>query len=342
MDSSCSSPITKGRFLLLTIDSFKGVFPALVTPLTPEETIDRETLKVLICRMVDSNVNGIVILGSSGEGAVLPANVQEEIIEEVVEMVAGKIPVVVGIGGLSTAESIRKCRTAKQLGASGVLLLPPFYYSLPQQEVICYYQSVADKIELPVIIYNIPQLTKIAVSPETVAILCRHANIIGLKDSSGNFIAFQNMVYASEGESFHLFQGAAPLALAGMFIGAKGWISPVANIDPATEIALYAAWCQGDLTAARQLQKKMNQWAKVMNHNGHPVGVNAKALLYLTGIGMNVTLRPSPVMDEAELNGLDQLVEAFGLKDAGVECGHGGYLSSNDPVCMKTERSPRG
>ncbi len=300
---------------MLNTDNFKGVFPALISPLTPEQTLDGKALEILIQRMVNSGVNGIVILGSSGEGPILPISIQEEMMERAVTIVAGRIPVASGISGLNTSESIKKSKIVKSIGAEGILLLPPFYYPLPQKEVIDYYQCVADQSELPVIIYNIPALTKVAISPEAVAVLSRHPNIIGLKDSSGNFIAFQNMIYAAAGQNFNLVQGAAPLTLAGMFMGAQGWISPVGNVDPQLEVSLYSAWSKGDLITAQKLQKKMNNWAKIMNYNGRPVALNAKAVLFLMGLCHNIVLSPSLALSEDELKNLKKFVKDLGLID---------------------------
>ena len=115
------------------------------------------------------------------------------------------------------------------------------------------------------------------------------------------------MINASEGQNFNLVQGAAPLILAGMFMGAQGWISPIGNVDPQLEVSLYSAWSKGDVITAQKLQKKMNNWAKLMNYNGRPVAVNAKVILSLMGMCHNETSHPFSTIPDDEINDLYRL-----------------------------------
>ena len=234
----------------------KGVFPAMATPLTPEEKIDQASLKKLVHYLIDGGIHGIVALGSTGEFPAMNESMRQQVMETTLAEVNGKVPVLIGCGEPGTQRTVEQVKIAGKTKAAAVLVAVPYYFNMDQPAVIRHYQTVADASSLPVVIYNFPQMTKVAFTADTVAKLAEHPNIIGIKDSSGDFFGMQRFIDVTAGADFAVMSGNPALGLSAYQLGAKGGIYAGCSLFPKQCAAVYNAFINGDMTAAVEMQKK--------------------------------------------------------------------------------------
>jgi 4-hydroxy-tetrahydrodipicolinate synthase len=234
----------------------KGVYPAMATPLTPEEKIDKEALRKLVHYLIKGGIHGIVALGSTGEFPAMTESMRQQVMETTLEEVKGQIPVLIGCGEPGTQRTVEQVKIAGQTKASGVLVAVPYYFNIDQPAVIRHYQMVAEASSLPVVLYNFPQMTKIAFTADTVAKLAEHPNIIGIKDSSGDFFGMQRFIEVTAGTDFAVMSGNPALGLSAYQFGAKGGIYAGCSLFPKQCADVYKAFIAGDMETALELQKK--------------------------------------------------------------------------------------
>ena len=234
----------------------KGVFPAMATPLTPEEKIDETSLKKLVHYLIDGGIHGIVALGSTGEFPAMNESMRQQVMETTLAEANGKVPVLIGCGEPGTQRTVEQVKIAGKTKAAAVLVAVPYYFNMDQPAVLRHYQTVADASSLPVVIYNFPQMTKVAFTADTVAKLAEHPNIIGIKDSSGDFFGMQRFIDVTAGADFAVMSGNPALGLSAYQLGAKGGIYAGCSLFPKQCSAVYNAFMNGDMTAAVEMQKK--------------------------------------------------------------------------------------
>jgi len=294
------------------IKKLKGCFPAIATPLDMEEKVDKKGLRKLINKVTAAGVDGIVVLGTAGEGPMLEFKEKCRAIEIAVGEINGRIPVIVGTGDVSTKKIKENNRQAAKLGASAALVVPPFYFGQSQETMIDFYKDLAQEDSLPILIYNIPAVTKIYIEPETVSILSQEEGIIGIKDSSGNFNNFQTIIEL-QSDKFVAFQGIGPLIYASLLLGAKGSISPIPNVAPKLEVGLHEAVRQGDIERAKELQAKIKKLVSLWVSSG-PITTVLKAILNLQGICEYISVRPNPKLNDEKLKTLKEKFEQLSLQ----------------------------
>lgn len=236
----------------------KGVYPAMATPLTPDEKVDKAAVRKVVRYLLDGGVYGLVVLGSTGEFPAMTESMRQDAIEATIDEVHGRVPVLIGCGEPGTQRTIEQVRAAAQTGADAVLVAVPYYFPLDQAAVIRHYQAVAEVSQLPVVMYNFPQMTKIAIAPDTVAKLATHPNIIGIKDSGGDFVNMQRYIEATADEDFAVLSGNPALGLSGYQLGAKGGIFAGCSLFPKQCTDVYNAFIAGDMAAAVAIQKKVS------------------------------------------------------------------------------------
>ena len=236
----------------------KGVYAAMATPLTPDEKVDKSGVRKLVRYLLDGGLHGLVVLGSTGEFPAMTESMRNHVIETALEAVQGKIPVLIGCGEPGTQRTIEQVKIAMRTKADGLLVALPYYFPLDQPAVTRHYQMVAEASTLPVCLYNFPQMTKITMAPDTVAKLAAHPNIIGVKDSAGDFVGMQRYLDVTAGERFALMSGSPALGLSALELGAQGGIFAGASLFPRQCADVYNAFLRGDMPAAIALQKKIS------------------------------------------------------------------------------------
>ncbi len=241
-----------------SLSKFKGIIPPLVTPLTDEETLDISGLERLINHVIQGGVHGIFILGTTGESTSLPYKLRHELIKHTCKFVNKRVPVLVGITDTAIQESLSLAETAANSGASAVVAAPPYYFSLGQPELIEYYEHLADRLSIPMFLYNMPSHTKINIDPETVYTLSKNSNIIGLKDSSANTAYFNKVAYKMQGnKDFSMFVGPEEITAEVVLMGASGGVNGGANMFPELYVQLYEAASTGKLEETKKLHQKI-------------------------------------------------------------------------------------
>lgn len=233
-----------------------GVWPALATALTADETLDRPGLARLTEYCLQAGVYGVVALGSTGEFPAMTEAMRETITSAVVESVRERVPVIVGCGECGTKKTIRQVQALTGSGADAALVALPYYYPLDQPAVHRYYEAVADDSPVPIVLYNFPQMTKVTIAAETLGHLAAHPNVIGVKDSSGDFVGLQRYISAAEGHDFAVMCGNPALGLAAYIHGANGGIFAGASLAPKLCVQVYDAFVAGNLAAAIALQRR--------------------------------------------------------------------------------------
>jgi 4-hydroxy-tetrahydrodipicolinate synthase len=234
----------------------KGVFAAMATPLTPDEEVDKSGVRKLVRYLLDGGLHGLVVLGSTGEFPAMTESMRRNLIETALDEVQKKVPVLIGCGEPGTQRTIEQVKIAMKTKADGLLVALPYYFPLDQPAVIRHYQMVAEASTLPVCLYNFPQMTKITMAPDTVAKLAAHPNIIGVKDSAGDFVGMQRYLEVTAGEHFAVMSGNPALGLSAYQLGAKGGIFAGASLFPRQCVEVYNAFVRGDMPTAVALQKK--------------------------------------------------------------------------------------
>ncbi|KEO74273.1 dihydrodipicolinate synthase [Anditalea andensis] len=236
----------------------KGIITPMVTPLLDNNTLDIVGLERLINHVISGGVHGLFILGTTGESTSLPYALRDELVRRTCAMVDRKIPVLVGITDTAPSESLRLAEIAANEGADAVVAAPPYYFSMGQPELIEYYEYLADSINLPLYLYNMPSHTKIVIEPNTVHSLSKHRNIIGLKDSSANNVYLNSVInMMKDRPDFSLLVGPEELMAETVLLGGHGGVNGGANMFPSLYVQLYEAAFTGDLEKVKLLHSKV-------------------------------------------------------------------------------------
>lgn len=248
----------------------RGVVPPMITPLAAENRLDQAGLAQLVEHLVQGGVHALFILGTTGEGLSLSHPIRRALITQVCDLVAGRLPLLVGVTDTSLVESIDLAEFAGNAGASAVVLAPPVYFPHEQGELAHYARLVAERSPLPVMLYNIPSLTKIAFEPNTVAELCSVSNIIGLKDSSGDLDYFQAIRHRTKTRSdWSLLSGHDLLFGQAVPNGAHGGVCGGANIFPRLFVDLYDAAIASDYERVAHIQQSIAKLSELYRLRGN-------------------------------------------------------------------------
>lgn len=233
---------------------FKGMATAMVTPMTATG-VDYEALGRFIDFQLDSGINALVAVGTTGESATLSPQERNEVIRFTVDRVNGRVPVIAGTGTNNTAHAISYTESACAIGADAVLVVTPYYNKATQAGLIAHFSAIADKSDKPVILYNVPSRTGCNLLPATVAELSKHPNISAIKEASGNMAQIVE-IFARCGDSIDVYSGEDAITIPMMAMGAKGAISVLSNVAPAQSVAMTDAFFAGRLDEAAGMQCK--------------------------------------------------------------------------------------
>ncbi|SJM52975.1 4-hydroxy-tetrahydrodipicolinate synthase [Brevundimonas diminuta 3F5N] len=239
----------------MTAPLFKGVITALITPLR-DGNVDEAAFKRLLERQIAAGVHGVVPMGTTGESATLHLDEHKRVVEQCVEIAAGRIRVIAGAGASATDKAIELTRFAKTVGADGTLVVTPYYNRPSQAGMHAHFEAVADAVQLPILLYNVPGRTGVDLSNETVAALSAHSNIVGIKDATGD-VARASWMRANIDGAFDLISGDDSSYLGYAAHGGVGVISVTSNVAPEAMVALYDAIQAGDFAAARSWQERL-------------------------------------------------------------------------------------
>lgn len=239
----------------MTAPLFKGVITALITPLR-DGNVDEAAFERLLERQIQAGVHGVVPMGTTGESATLHADEHARVVELCVRLAAGRVRVIAGAGASATDKAIDLVRHAKTVGADGALVVTPYYNRPSQTGLISHFEAIAEAVQLPVLLYNVPGRTGVDLTNESVARLAKHPNVVGIKDATGDVARVSWMRNHIEGQ-FALISGDDPSWLGYSAHGGHGVISVTSNVAPEAMVALYDAFEAGDLATARSWQDRL-------------------------------------------------------------------------------------
>ncbi len=230
-----------------------GIITAMLTPMNGDESINYGELRNQVRRQINAGVHGLFCLGTNGEGYILSETEKLEIARTVIDENNGRLPVYAGTGCIGTRDTIELSKKAESLGADVLSVVAPYFAATSQNELYTHYASIAEAVDIPILLYNIPARTGVNLSVETVAKLAEIPNIVGIKDSSGNFDAILQYIEKTP-DDFIVLSGNDSLVLWTLTAGGCGGICGIANLFPATMASIYETWKKGDFKEAKNIQ----------------------------------------------------------------------------------------
>jgi 4-hydroxy-tetrahydrodipicolinate synthase len=289
--------------------SFEGSMVAMVTPFR-DGRVDEGKISELVEFHVKNGTDAIIPCGTTGESPTLSHDEHKQVVEATIKAVAGRVPVIAGTGSNSTAEAIDMTQHAKAAGANGVLMVCPYYNKPTQTGLIAHYRAVAEAVDIPIILYNIPGRTGVNMLPETVATLADLPNIAAMKEASGSLEQMTELISIC-GDRLTVVSGDDTLTLPLMAVGGKGVISVIANIIPKETAEMTRAALNGDWKRAKEIHLRIFPLCKAMFYETNPGPV--KTAMQLLG-RLNGELRlPLTPMSDANRDKLAKALKAYGL-----------------------------
>lgn len=256
----------------------KGIIVPICTPFNEDESLNLKELEIQINRMIDEGIDGIFCFGTNGEGYILNGKEKEEVLKTAVRVVNGRVPVYAGTGCISTKETIEQSLMAKKAGADILSIITPSFAKASQEELYRHYKTIAEAVDMPILLYNIPARTGNALEPETVKELSKIPNIVGAKDSSGDFDNLKAYIAISkENPNFKVLSGNDSLILDSLIEGGAGAIAGCANVYPHTLASIYDLFIEGKLEEARIVQNSIASFRAVFKY-GNPNTIVKKAV----------------------------------------------------------------
>lgn len=271
---------------------FKGSWVALATPMSEDTSVDPAALRRLIDFHVDAGTTGLVIAGTTGESATLAKQEHLALLEAACEAAGDRIPVMAGTGSNSTAQTIELSKAASELPIAGLLTVTPYYNKPTQEGLVRHFSAIADSVDKPIVLYNVPGRTAVDMVVETVARLAPHPNIVGIKEATGEVERVAQLIAAC-GEDFDLLSGDDATSRAFMLAGGHGVISVTANVAPAAMAALCAAAAGGDARRAETIDAPLAALHRDLFVESNPIPVKwALERMGLIGAGIRLPLTP--------------------------------------------------
>jgi 4-hydroxy-tetrahydrodipicolinate synthase len=289
---------------------FHGALVALVTPFIDGQ-LDEQGLKDLIEFQIKNGTHGIVPVGTTGESATLSFDEHKKVVDITVKTVNGRVPVVAGTGANSTLEAIELTESARDSGADAVLSVVPYYNKPNQEGIYLHFKEIAEKVDIPVFLYNVPGRTVINMLPETVARLAELDNVIGIKEASGSLEQVTDVLRSCP-DDFIVLSGDDFTAMPSICVGTKGVISVVSNVYPRAMAALMETALEGDLVKANELNRKLFPLMKLMFAAPSPAPAKKGAEL-LGKIKDGTPRLPMAPIDNATLEKLQATMKDLGL-----------------------------
>ena len=297
----------------MIMDKLKGILTALVTPFDNDGKVDTKALKLHVKDLLVQGVQGFYVCGSTGEAFLLSIPERKEILEAVMEANEGKGSVICHCGAISTDFSIELGKHAASLGVDAISSVPPIYYNFSPAEIEQYYFDIADACKSPLIIYNIPAMSGVTISPAAVASMRKHPGIIGIKFTSNDFYSMEQI--KTKDPDMIVYNGYDQMALAGLSMGADGAIGSTYNILAKYFIRINNLVLQNNLVEAREVQRRANKIMSLSIGTGKHLSC-LKYIIGLKGIPYGACRKPFAVLTEDDKAVCKRVLEL--LKEDGV------------------------
>lgn len=282
-------------------EKVKGIIAAMVTSMNEDETLNEAEIRRQVNRQIAAGADAVFCLGTNGEFYIQSEEEKLRVISIVVDEVAGRVPVYAGTGCPGTKATIELSLKAKALGVDVLSIISPYFAAISQKEIYEHYKAIAEAVDLPIVMYNMPARTGNNISPETCAELAKIENIAGIKDSSGNWENLKGYIEATRGMNFSVLSGNDSLILPALKEGGHGGITAVANIYPHVMVSIYQKFLAGDIAGAEEAQNSIANiracfkfgnpntvTKKATNLTGNPVGPCRAPFNYLSDEAVEV------------------------------------------------------
>lgn len=289
---------------------FTGAGVALVTPMNADGSVNFEKMKELIEFQIANNTDALIICGTTGEATTISDEDQIECVRFAKEVAAGRVPVIAGTGSNDTAHCIELAQACEKAGADGVLLVTPYYNKATQKGLILHYTAIANSINIPIILYNVPGRTGCNLAPKTVAELAKVKNIVAVKEASGNLSQVAEIA-ALCGPDFDIYSGNDDQILPVLSLGGKGVISVLSNVAPKETHDMVAKFLDGDVQGAIKLQLGAIELISALFCEVNPIPV--KTALNLMGYEVGACKLPLCDMEPKNLETLKTAMKNYGL-----------------------------
>lgn len=295
--------------VMVKIPVFKGSCTAIVTPFS-EHGVDYERLKKNLEFQYENGTSAVVVCGTTGENATHTPNEHDELVRVTVRTVNGRMKVIAGIGSNNTENALRAAENAKYSGADAVLMVTPYYNKTTQKGLVEHFSYVADRVDIPMILYNVPSRTGIGITADTCKVLSQHPNINGIKEASGD-IALAAKIRSLCGDDLYIWSGNDDCTIPLMSLGALGVISVASNIVPGAVAKLCALCLEGSYAEATELYAKYASLFSALFIETNPIPV--KAALKMMGMDSGILRLP---LTEISQESFETLLKA--MRDAGI------------------------
>lgn len=295
-----------------------GIFPALPTPLKRSGELDAGAVPKLVEHLIKGGVNGLWVCGSGGEFASLSPQMRIEMVQLASQAAKGRMPVLAGVSDSCFSQTIQYAEAAHAAGASGVFATTPYYFIPQPEEIVAFYNSLADRSPLPVMIYHNPFNAKGRLTAALLSELADHPNIAGIKDSSCDLALFQEFLKAVGGRAdFRVFQGHDPLVLPSVALGADGAVLAAAMLAPALVAAGFKATREGNLAEMRRYNQKISALSGVFNFDGSGSDraflAGQKAALEIMGLCSRYVAPPFQALESSADDGIRSILVQAGV-----------------------------
>ena len=299
----------------LSSSDIHGLIPPVITPLADRDTLDVVGLERLLDHLVAGGVHGIFVLGTTGEGPSLSHRLQREMVKTTAELLRGRLPLYVGITDTSLVEALNLARFSAEAGADAVVAAPPFYFAAGQTELKHWFDLLLADLPLPLLLYNIPSCTKIAIEPETIEALIHHEKVIGLKDSSGDLDYLKRAIDLADRErpGWPVLVGPEHLLGDAIGLGAVGGVAGGGNLVPRLFVSVYEAAKTGNIDELARLQTLVAQLQELytIGKYGSAFLKGVKCALDLSGVCSGLLAAPFDAFHPPERERVRAWMETF-------------------------------
>jgi 4-hydroxy-tetrahydrodipicolinate synthase len=289
----------------------RGCYVAIVTPFDDNGAVNETALRSNIDFLINKGVAGIVPCGTTGESATLSWEEHNHVVDVALEQAKGKIQVIAGAGSNNTSESLNAAAHARQMGADAILCITPYYNKPTQEGLYRHFKTIASKVDIPIVLYNVPGRTGVNLLPQTVERLCECPTIVAIKEASGNVLQISE-IHRRCGDRLTILSGDDTLTLPILACGGKGVISVVANFAPEKLIAMISAFFANDVKSAMDLHEKLMPLSQAMFIETNPIPV--KTAMNLLGMNAGPLRLPLVPMEESNKQTLLAVLRTYGLK----------------------------
>ncbi len=289
---------------------FKGAATALVTPMKEDGSVNFERLETLVDEQITGGIDALVICGTTGEKSTLNYEEHLKVIEVAAKACGGRVPIIAGTGSNDTVYSVGLCRDAEQVGADAFLMVTPYYNKTSQAGLVAHFHYIADRVNKPIMLYNVPSRTGVAIKPETYQKIAEHPNIVATKEANGDLSSVAKTRYLC-GDSLDFYSGNDDQVIPILSLGGLGVISVLSNLAPGAVHTLCAEYFAGNVQRAAELQIRYIGLINALFSDVNPIPV--KAAMNLMGLEAGPCRLPLVKMSDAGLANLKEQLQKSGL-----------------------------